>query len=423
MSNMVRCPHCTNEFPLDQVMSAQLEATIRDELEAKYSQKIQALAGEREKISQIRRQLEARQEQLDEQVRKAVSKERESIAKKAKIVAQQAVALEIKDRDSQLQEAGKKLEAFETKELELLRKKRELEEQSRQQDLKVERWRNEEGKRIRESALKEAKDQHALKQAEKDHVIDSMRKKIDELQCKADQGSQQTQGEVQEIALENLLAAEFPGDEISPVAKGAKGGDVIQHVFDHSGRDCGSILWESKRTKNWSDKWLSKTIDDQQEAKASCACIVTTALPETIQNFGDINGVWVANWQCARGAALALRSMLIEASRARVAAEGQHGKAELVYQYVFGPEFRNRVRGLVEPCLEMQDDLEAEKRAFNRHWNKRQKQLDRALGSTTGLFGDLQGIIGNGLQEIEGMDLLALEKTNETEDATPDAAG
>jgi len=423
MSNMVRCPHCTNEFPLDQVMSAQLEATIRDELEAKYSQKIQALAGEREKISQIRRQLEARQEQLDEQVRKAVAKERESIAKKAKIVAQQAVALEIKDRDAQLQEAGKKLEAFETKELELLRKKRELEEQARQQDLKVERWRNEEGKRIREGALKEAKDQHALKQAEKDHVIDSMRKKIDELQCKADQGSQQTQGEVQEIALENLLAAEFPGDEISPVAKGAKGGDVIQHVFDHSGRDCGSILWESKRTKNWSDKWLSKTIDDQQEAKASCACIVTTALPETIQNFGDINGVWVANWQCARGAALALRSMLIEASRARVAAEGQHGKAELVYQYVFGPEFRNRVRGLVEPCLEMQDDLEAEKRAFNRHWNKRQKQLDRALGSTTGLFGDLQGIIGNGLQEIEGMDLLALEKTNETEDATPDAAG
>ena len=236
-----------------------------------------------------------------------------------------------------------------------------------------------------------------------------MRKKIEDLQRKAEQGSQQIQGEVQELALEELLEEEFPGDVIEPVAKGAKGGDVVQHVFDHSGRDCGAILWESKRTKNWNDKWISKALDDQQEAKASCVSIVSSALPTEVQHFGEVNGVWVASWTCVRSAAMALRHALIETARARRATEGQHGKMELVYNYISSGEFALRVKGIVSPYIEMQADLESEKRAFNRQWNKRQKQLDRAIASTTGLFGDLQGIVGNGLQEIEGIDALAIE--------------
>jgi len=414
MNNTVSCPHCKNEFPLDQVVSAQLDATIRNELEAEFSEKTRRLASERNKLVQQQKQLDNRQEQLDEQVRKAVAQERGAIETKARVVAQQAVAVEIKDRDQRLQEADQRLKVFEKQELELRKKARQLQQQAEQQELEVARQLDEERKKIRQDALARAHEENQLKQAEKQQVIDSLLKKIDDLKQKAEQGSQQIQGEVQELALEELLPELFPGDVIEPVAKGVRGADVLQHVHDHNGRECGTILWESKRTKNWSDKWLSKVCDDQQEAKASCACIVSAAMPESVQHFGEIGDVWIANFSCVRSVAVAIRRVLTETAQARRATEGQQGKMELVYNYLYGPEFRNRVRGLVEPLIAMQADFEEEKRAIQTRWNKRHKQLDRALAGTTGLYGDLQGIIGTDLQEIEGMDVLALEVEDES---------
>jgi hypothetical protein len=422
MNNKVTCPECRTEFAIDQVLSAQFDAKIRGELQAEFSEKSHKLAKDRDQLAQLRKQLDSQREQLDEQVSAAVAKERTTILAKARVEAQQAVAIEIEDRDVQLKDAAGKIKAFQKQELQLRQKKRELEEQAEKQQLEIERRIDAERKKIREATLKQADEQNELKLAEREQQIEAMRRQIDDLKRKAEQGSQQAQGEILEIALENLLAEQFPSDVIEPVAKGVRGADVIQHVFDGNGRECGSILWEAKRTKNWNEKWLSKAIDDQQEAKASCACIVSSALPESIPYFGEISGVWISSWPCARSAAVALRRVLIESSQARLATEGQHGKMELVYGYLSGPEFRNRIRGLVEPYIEMQADLESEKRAFNRHWNKRQKQLDRAISSTTGLYGDLQGIIGSGLQEIEGMDSLALEDS-EIDQPTPEPAG
>jgi hypothetical protein len=422
MNNNVTCPQCSTEFAIDQVLSAQYDAKIRGELQAEYAEKSRKLAADRDKLSQLRKQLDSQQEQLDQQVRQEVAKERTAILAKARVEAQQSVAIEIEDRDAQLKDAAGKIKVFQEQELQLRRKKRELEEQAEKQQLEVERRLDAERKKIREATLKLADEQNELKLAEREQQIDAMRKQIDDLKRKAEQGSQQAQGETLEVALETMLSEQFPGDVIEPVAKGVRGADVIQHVLDSNGRECGSILWEAKRTKNWSEKWLSKAIDDQQEAKSSCACIVSSALPESIQYFGDLSGVWISSWPCARSAAFAMRRVLIESSQARLATEGQHGKMELVYGYLSGPEFRNRIRGLVEPYIEMQADLESEKRAFNRHWNKRQKQLDRAISSTTGLYGDLQGIIGSGLQEIEGMDSLALEESQVNE-PTPEPAG
>ncbi|MCG8448755.1 MAG: DUF2130 domain-containing protein [Pirellulales bacterium] len=409
MSNIINCPHCKNEFPIDQVMQAQLATTIRAELETEFSQKTKKLIAERDELTQIRRQLQASQEQFDDQVRSAVAKEREKIELKAKVVAQQAVAVEIKDRDERLQETEKKVQEFEKQELELRKEKRKLEEQARQQELEITRRLDEEGKRIRDVALKESQEQYDLKLAEADLKNKGLLKQIEELKQKAEQGSQQIQGEVLEIALEEMLASEFPSDVVEPVAKGVKGADVLHHVFDQHGRECGVILWESKRTKRWDNKWLNKIVDDQQDAKATCACVVSTVVPDSIEYLGEINGVWVANWSCARSAAVALRRVILESAQFRRAADGQQSKKEMVYNYLAGPEFRNRVQGIAAAFIQLQQDLDAEKRAFQTRWNKREKQIERALMSTTGLYGDLQGIIGNGLQEIEEMDQLAIE--------------
>ncbi len=409
MENQITCPHCRHDFPLDQLMAAQITDRIRGELDAEYTAKTQALVSERTELEAARKQLAESRQQLDKQIADTLVKERKKIEDDARVKAKQVVAIELQDRDSQISEASQRLKEFQQREIELRKTNRQLEEQAEKYELEVARKLDEERKKIRQSALAQAAEESQLKLAEKDLAIESMKKKIDELKQKAEQGSQQVQGEVQELALEAMLPAEFPGDVIKPVGKGVRGADVLQQVYDASGRDCGSILWESKRTKNWSDGWLNKLMDDQQEAKASCACIVSSAMPDDVRYFEELNGVWVASWSCVRSVAIALRHALIETARARRATEGQHGKMELVYNYISSGEFALRVKGIVSPYLEMQADLESEKRAFTRHWNKRQKQLDRAIASTTGLFGDLQGIMGNGLEVIEGMDALAIE--------------
>ena len=415
MSGVITCPHCANEFQIDQVISAQLTAELRQEFEQEFSQKTQNLVREREKLAALQKQVEAKEQHIDEQVKQVIAKERTALLSKARVEAQQAVAIDLADREEQLKATQEQLKTLKKQELELHKKNRELEEQAENQELEVARRIEQERKLIREAALKQADEQNQLKRAEDKLLIESMRKQIDDLQRKAEQGSQQLQGEAQEIILENLLSSLFPGDIIEGVSKGVRGADVIQRVIDSNGRECGAILWESKRTKNWSDQWLSKAIDDQQSARTTCACIVSSMIPPSIQYFGELNGVWVASWTCARSVATVLRRILLETALARIASAGQECKKEQVYNYLSGPEFRNRIRGLVEPYIEMQADLEAEKRAFNTRWNKRQKQLDRALASTTGLYGDLQGIIGNGLKEIEGMDLLAIEEVESEE--------
>lgn len=415
MSGLITCPHCTSEFQIDQVISAQLKAELRQEYEQEFSQKAQHLAKEREKLVEMQKQVELAKQSLDEQVKQAIAKEKSALLSQARVEAQQAVAIDLQDRDEQLKTTQGQLKLLKKQELELLKKNHELVEQAENQELERMRWQEQERKTLREAALKHAEEQSQLKRAEDKLLIESMRKQIEDLQRKAEQGSQQLQGEAQEVVLQDLLLSLFPGDVIEEVGKGVRGADVLQRVIDSNGRECGAILWESKRTKNWNEQWLSKAIDDQQLAKASCACIVSSVIPSTLQHFGELNGVWVASWSCTRSIATVLRRVLIETARARTASAGQACKKEQVYNYLAGPEFRNRIRGLMEPFIDMQADLEAEKRAYNKHWNKRQKQLDRALSSTTGLYGDLQGIIGSELKEIEGMDLLAIEKAEAEE--------
>lgn len=415
MSDTITCPQCHAEFEVTEVMSAQLSAGIRSELQAEFAEKARSLAAERDQLGKTRRELEDDKAAFEDQVKVAVSRERDSLTAKLREEISQSMAVELADRDEQLTAAKSKLREFETKELELRRKTRELEERAQQQELEVARRMDDERKSIREATLRQADEQVALKLAERDQKIDALAKQLQEAQRKLEQGSQQTQGDVQELALEQLLSAAFPNDVIERIGKGTSGGDVLQHVFDPNGRECGTILWESKRTKKWDKNWIGKAVADQQESCATCVCIVSSAMPDGVEYFGESGNVWIASWQCASSAAIALRRVLIEAGQARIAANGQNGKMELVYNYLSGPAFRNRVQGLIEPYLEMEKDLQSEMRAWHSRLKKRRKQLDRAMMSMTGLYGDLQGIIGNSLQEIEGMSLLALESSGNEE--------
>jgi hypothetical protein len=262
---------------------------------------------------------------------------------------------------------------------------------------------------VREQAKQETEANLTLKVREKEEQIASMQRQIEDLKRKAEQGSQQLQGEVQELALETLLRQKFPRDAFDPVPKGEFGGDLIQHVVGPTGQICGSILWEAKRTKNWSDGWLSNLREDQRAAKADVALLVSHALPKGLQAFDFIEGVWVAEPRCAMPVAIALRESLIALSAARLAGEGQQTKMELVYQYLTGPRFRHRIEAVVERFSEMQADLDRERKTTMRLWAKREEQIRGVVEATAGLYGDLQGIAGRTLLEIEGLEMPLLD--------------
>ena len=230
---------------------------------------------------------------------------------------------------------------------------------------------------------------------------------------KADQGSQQLQGEVLELELENTLRSKFPRDIIEPVPKGEHGGDILHRVIGTSGQLCGTILWESKRAKNWSDGWLTKLRDDQRTAKADIALIVTTSLPKGVKTFDLVDGVWITEAHCLAPVALALRQTLVELAATRLSQEGQQTKMELVYQYLTGPRFKHRIEAIVERFIDMQADLERERKAMTRLWAKREEQIRGVIESTVGMYGDLQGIAGRAMQEIESLDILAISTDHE----------
>jgi hypothetical protein len=304
----------------------------------------------------------------------------------------------LKQRDAKLAEAQKA-------QADLIKKERELDDAKREMELTVQKQVQAELLVVREKAKKEAEDSLTLRVREKEEQIASMQRQIEDLKRKAEQGSQQLQGEAQELALESLLREKFPLDVIEPVSKGEFGGDLIQRVVNQAGRACGTILWEAKRTKNWSDGWLGKFREDTRNAKADLALIVSHALPKGLEHFDHIEGVWVTSPQCAVPVAIALRQSLIELSTVRLAGQGQQSKMDLVYQYLTGPRFRQRIEAIVERFSAMQEDLDRERKATVRLWAKRQEQIRGVIDATAGMYGDLQGIAGRTFQEIEGLEV------------------
>ncbi len=423
MSDNIRCPQCSFEFEPSEALSAQLRQELTAQFEAAARQREAQLTAEAKQKEQLllQREAEFRKKEstleqqrlsLDEEVQAKLAKERAQLAKEALAKAKEDYSLRFTDLEVQLHETKSKLLEAQTAELELRKKGRELEEQKRELAITVERTLDQEREKIRAAAKLEEAEQRQLKEAEKDKRIADLNKNLDELKRKLDQGSQQTQGEVLELELEELLRAAFPFDTIEPVPKGVHGGDVLQIVHDATSAECGRILWESKRTKNWSDGWLPKLRDDQRAAKAQFAVLASIEMPKGCTTFTLLEGVWVTNRACVLGVAMALRSGLVEISQAKRSVEGRQGKMELLYSYLAGAEFRHRVSGIVEGFVAMKEDLEAEKKAMQRIWAKREKQLERAINSAAGMHGDLAGIIGSKLPALESLDLLAITEEN-----------
>ena len=416
---MITCPKCQTEIKLTESLAAPIVESARREYEHLLAQKDADIAKRETSLREREKEIVQAKEAIDDQVAEKLRQERARIVAEEHKKAKLALATdfeqkrkELADLQDVLKQRDEKLAEAQKAQAEVLRKQRELDDAKREFDLTVEKRIQEGLATVREQAHKEAEEQLKFKVLEKEQTITSMQKQIEELKRKAEQGSQQLQGEVQELELEALLSAKFPRDTIEPVPKGEYGGDVLQRVTGSLGQCCGAILWESKRTKSWSDGWLVKLREDQRAAKAEIAVIVSQTLPKGVETFELIDGVWVTHPKAAIPVAVTLRHTLIEIASARQATEGQQTKMEMVYQYLTGPRFRQRVQAIVEAFSSMQEDLDKEKKVITKQWAKREEQIERVMQSTVGMYGDLQGIAGKTLQEIEGLELRALEATD-----------
>jgi hypothetical protein len=410
------CPQCSTPIKLTESLAAPLIAQTRKQFERQLASKEAEFARRETVLRQTQQDLDKAREAVDEEITKKLKTERASIAETEARKARVAVSDELEQRDKQLADLQQNLTANNGKlaeaqqaQADVLRKQRELDDARRELDLTVEKKVQASLVAVHAKAKLDAEEGLKAKLSEKEQQVASMKIQIDDLRRKAEQGSQQLQGETLELELESMLRARFPRDLIEPVPKGECGGDVLHRVLSHIGQTCGTIIWESKRTKNWNEAWLAKMRDDQRVAKADIALIVSSALPKDTEAFDLVDNVWVTEPRFAVPLATALRQLLIDVAGSRQAREGQKTKMELVYQYLTGPQFRHRIDAILEKFNDMRDDLDRERKTMTKLWARREAQLNGVLDSTAGLYGDLQGIAGRAMPEIEGLDLLMIE--------------
>ena len=412
----ITCPNCSTEIKLTESLAAPLIQSVRADYEKKIADNETDISKREDELRAQQKAVADAQKSIDEQIAEKLKIERVAIAqdeaKKAKLAAAtdiQTKTKEVEELQEVLKQRDKKLEEAQKAQADLLRKQRELDDAKRELELTVEKRVQASLVEIQKKAKLEAEEGFKLKVTEKEEQIASMQRKIEDLKRKAEQGSQQLQGEALELELETNLKTKFPFDNIEPVAKGEFGGDILQRVVSPTGQACGAILWESKRTKNWSDGWLAKLRGDQRAANAEIAVLVSNVLPKELDTFGEIDGVWVTEPRHAIPLVIALRQILIDVSNAKLAQEGQETKMELVYKYLTGPKFRHRVEAIVEKFSDMQTDLDKERKSTMRLWAKREAQIQGVIESTVGMYGDLQGIAGKAIQEIEGLEVPLIE--------------
>ncbi len=413
---LIVCPRCSTPIKLTDTLAAPLIAKTRKQFEQQLAQKDSDFARREERLRQSQKALAKARQAIDDEVAKRLQTERVSITESEKKKARIALAVDLKQRDRQLAELRGNLDANNAKlaeaqraHAEVLRKSRELDDAKRELDLSVQKKVQESLAAVRDQAKAEAEDSLRAKVSEREAQISGMQRQIEELSRKADQASQQLQGEALECELESLLRTRFPQDVLEPVPKGEFGGDILHRVQGPAGQFLGTILWECKRTKAWNDIWLAKLRDDQRSARTEIALIVSTVLPKGLETFDLIDGIWVTKLRYAIPLAIALRQSLSDLASSHRAKEGQRSKMEMVYQYLTGPHFRHRIEAIIEKFTDMQVDLDRERKTMMRIWAKREAQLKGVLDSSAGLYGDLQGIAGRAMSEIEGLGPLMIE--------------
>jgi len=412
---VIVCPSCGYQIELTEAISTQLRSELEKQLKAEMAKRERELLQRQQEMEQREKSLEERQRALDEELGRRLEEARTRLEKEAEERAREAQRLELEDLKRQLEERDRNIAELRQQELELRKRKRELEKAKEEQQLELERRLDAERRKLAEELNTALAQQFELKEKEYQDKLEALRKQLEEARRRAEGGSGRDQGEAWEEVLEDILRRLCPEDDIEAVKAGKRGADIVQRVKDESGQECGVILWEAKRVQKWQNDWIDKLKQDQRAKGADLAVIVSEVLPPGIRGFGNLRGIWVCDRASLDGLVFALRVQLQEVRRAHVASEGKDHKMVMLYDYLSSQSFRQRVETIVEAFVSMREDLDKERAAMERIWKKREKQIEKVVTSTTCMYGELQGIIGASLPEIEELDLKAIAAPEEVD--------
>jgi hypothetical protein len=391
MADSIKCPECRAEIPLTDVISNQIEEQLAPRLARELADRDRQHAD-----SAAARELELRREFEEEQA------EREA---QLKLRAEQKVASDLADLASRVEEQDAELKKARELELQLRQQKRKRDEEQQTLDLELARRLDRERKKIVSDAREGAAEEHQLERRQKELEVEQMKKQIKELQESSEQMRAGLRGEAQEREIEDVLRERFRSDCIEPVKSGTRGADVLQTIHSSRGQACGTILWESKRARHWSNAWVTKLKEDQAAAKADVAVLVCGALPTSVRHMELHEGVWVVDFAFVTAMATALREGLIGIAQARSIDSNRNDALDAIYEYLSSNQFNQRIRMAVQAFIDMKADLESEKRAMERIWNKRAKQLDSLALNTAGMYGELEALMGTALPAVEKLEL------------------
>ena len=407
MTQKIQCPKCNTTISIDDILSHQIEEKVKVEFEQKQREKELEFSKRAEALKKQSDELIAKKNELDtivsEKVSSQLSTEKLKIYKEAKAASEKEQDDKLIYLQEELKSKDDKLKKATQIEIDLLKEKSKLEDAKKIFELEKIRQFEEAKAIIVAESRQKAEEESQFKIAQLNKQLQDSIKAKDELARKLEQGSQQSQGEVLEVALEELLKSEFPNDEISPVPKGINGADVIQKVNDKLGRFCGQIVWETKRTKTWSEGWIQKLKDDQRSIKADLAVIVSTSLPNDVKGFAFRDGIWICDIKLIAALATALRINLECIAREKTMSIGKNEKMELLFTYLTGIEFKQRVEAIVEAFSSMDSSLKKERMAYEKIWAEREKQLKKIMINTIGMHGDLNGLVT--LQQIKTLEI------------------
>ncbi len=413
----IKCPNCGKEIDVNEILYHQLQEEIKKEYTAKlleqqklYDEKSCELAREKESLDHEKKEIE---ETIERGVRKKLNAEKSMLERKLRDQIGEEKSEEIKSYKEQLDrkiEEAKDLHKTRAELEKITREKAELKEKI---EAEAERRITETVSEEREKIRKSVEEKVRLKISEKDHVIDQLNQQLKEAQRKAEQGSMQVQGEVQELAIEEWLRANFPLDTIDEIKKGVRGADCFQAVNTRSRQNCGSIYYESKRTKDFQPTWIEKFKADMRDKGATFGVLVTDALPKEMERLGQREGIWICTFEEFKALCFVLREAVVLISDAVTTQENKGDKMNMLYDFLTGAEFRMQVEAIVEGFTQMKTDMDSEKRAMEGIWKKREKQIQKVLLNTNHMYSSIKGIAGKAIGTIKALELPEPEETGE----------
>lgn len=398
------CPKCGNEFNVEDVLAKQIEEKYRNEMNLSITKIQEEYAQKENSIRQKEEELKQQQEGIDQLVSEKLKAESEKAASQLKNQFEKKYEQQLKNLLEEAELARKEITDLKTAKIENEQLKRKMKEQEQDLSLKYEQQLSEKLKNETENIRKRESERIELKVKERDELISSLKKQVEVMSRKAEQGSMQMQGEVQELVIEDVLKDMFPFDIIEEVGKGIKGADVIHTVRNQSGIECGKILYESKRTKAFVQDWIPKLKADGISAKADVLVIISEALPVEIEKIGQKDGVWICNYFDFKGLVIVLRESLIKISEAYSSQTNKGEKMQMLYDYLTSNEFMMQVGAIVEGFSDLQDSYIKEKRAMERIWKEREKQLEKVLLNTNHFIGSIKGIAGTSIPQLKEID-------------------